>query len=80
MAVSAQQVKELRCLKADLEEELKRKDAELTRKLLTEIRDVVEEYRKKNKITVIFEKRSVVAFDGAIDITDKIIKLYDTVK
>ena len=76
----AQEVKELRRLKTDLEEELKKKDAELTRRILTEVREVVEAYRNKRKITVIFEKRSVVAFDGAIDITDEIIKLYDTVK
>ncbi len=75
-----QEVKELRRLRSDLEEELKKKDAELTRQLLKEIREVVQEYLKKQKFTVILEKRSVVASDDAIDITDKIIKLYDTVK
>ena len=74
------EVKELRRLRTDLEEELKKKDAELTRQLLKEIREVVEAYRKKQRITIILEKRSVVASDDNIDITDKIIKLYDTVK
>ena len=76
----AREVKELRRLRSDLEEELKKKDKDLTRQLLLEIREVVQEYSKKQKFTVILEKRSVVASDNKIDITNKIIKLYDTVK
>jgi outer membrane protein len=76
----SQGVKELDRLKTDLEEELKKKDTELTQKLLKEIQDIVTEYRKKEKYSIIYEKQTLVAYDEAIDITDKIIKLYDTVK
>jgi len=76
----AHQIKELRRLKSDLEEELKKKNTELKEKLLQEIREIVEEFVKKEKYTVILEKRWVVAADEAIDITDKIIRLYDAVK
>ena len=76
----AREVKELRRLRSDLEEELKKKDAELTSQLRKEIRDIVKEYLKKYEYTVVLEKRSVVASDDAIDITDEIMKLYDTVK
>jgi outer membrane protein len=76
----SQEVKELDRLKTDLEEELKKKDTELTQKLLKEIQDIVTEYRKKEKYSIIYEKQTLVAYDEAIDITDKIIKLYDTVK
>ncbi|MBW2020788.1 MAG: OmpH family outer membrane protein [Deltaproteobacteria bacterium] len=74
------EIKELKRLRSDLEEELKKKDVELTRKLLREIGEIVRKFSKKEKYTVILEKRSVVAADGAIDITDKIIRLYDTQK
>jgi outer membrane protein len=74
------EIRELKRLKSDLEEELKKKDREMARKLLLEIRDVVNEFLKKEKFTVILEKRSVVAADEAVDITDKIIRLYDAVK
>lgn len=74
------EIKELGRLKSDLEEELRKKDAELGRKLIKEIYDIVQELRKREKFTVILEKRYVVAADDAIDITDKIIKLYDAVK
>jgi len=76
----ASQIKELRRLRSDLEEELKKKDAELRRELFQEIREIVEEFLKKENYTVILEKSSVVAVDKAIDITDKIIRLYDAVK
>ena len=76
----ADEIKELKRLKSDLEEELKKKERELTRRLLIEIRTIVVEYRKKEKFTIILEKRSVVASDEAIDITDKILQLYDVVK
>jgi outer membrane protein len=76
----SREIKELDRLKTDLEEELKKKDNELTQKLLKEIRDIVIEYRKKEKYAIIHEKQTVVSYDEAIDITDKIIKLYDVVK
>ena len=74
------EIKELKRLRSDLEEELKKKDVELTQKLLLEIGGIVKEFSKKENYTVILEKKSVVAADEAIDITDKIIRLYDDLK
>ena len=76
----SREIKELDRLKSDMEEELKIKDNELTQKLVKEIRDIVIEYRKKEKYSIIHEKQTLVSYDEAIDITDKIIKLYDVVK
>ena len=76
----AQEVKELKRLGADMEEELKKKEVELTRRLLTEIAQIVRTFSKKEHYTVIFEKGSVIVADDAIDITDRIIKLYDAGK
>jgi len=73
-------IKAVKRLKADLEEELKKKDVELTRNLLGEIRKICRDYTKEKGYTVILEKKSVVAYDEAADITDKIIGLYDTLK
>ena len=73
----AKEVKELSRLKSDLEEDLKKKDVELTRKLIGEIREIVNTFYKKENYTLILEKNAVVASDNAIDITDKIIQLYD---
>ncbi|HJX34510.1 MAG TPA: OmpH family outer membrane protein [Desulfatiglandales bacterium] len=76
----SREIKELDRLKGDFEEELKKKDTELTQKLLKEIHEVVTEYRKKEKYAIIHDKQTLVSYDEAIDITDKIIKLYDVVK
>ena len=73
----AKEVKELSRLKSDLEEELKKKDVELTQKLIGELRGIVTTFYKKENYTLILEKNAVVASDDAIDITDKIIQLYD---
>ena len=74
------EVKELGRLKSDLEDSFKKKDAEIGRKLLKEINDIVKDFSKKEKYTVILERRYVVSADEAVDITDKIIRLYDAVK
>ena len=71
------EMKDLRRLKADLEEELKKKDAELAREILVEVGRIVQAFRKKEGYTVILERKTVVAADEAIDITDEIIRLYD---
>jgi len=72
--------KELERMKSETEEDLKARNTELNRKLYTEIAAIVSEYCKKEKFTLILEKTYVAAYDGAIDITDKIIQLYDASK
>jgi outer membrane protein len=76
----ARQAKELKRLKTDLEEELKKKDREMTRKLLVQIREVVEGYREKKKFSLIMERKMAVAWDEALDISDDIIKRLDATK
>jgi outer membrane protein len=72
--------KEFTRLKSEMEEELKTKDSELSKKLLSEISVIVSDYCKKEKFTIILEKTYVAAYDGAVDITDKVIQLYDATK
>ncbi len=74
------EVKNLQRLKTDLEEELNKKNVDLTRKILQEVGDVVKEFMKKEKYSLILEKKIVVISDEAIDITEKIIRLYDSKK
>ena len=65
---------------ADMAEDLKKKDVELTQKILADIRKIVQSFSKSEKYTLILEKGAVVAADEAIDITDHIIKLFDARK
>ena len=70
--------KEFKRMQEELEAELKAEDAELSRKFLRQIKDVAVEYLQKEKLSLILEKNAVVASDDAIDVTDQIIKLYDS--
>lgn len=72
-----QERKELSRLASDLEEELKKKDIEMTREVLEEVRQVVDRYRKAQGYTVILERKSVVSYDEAMDITGAIIQNYN---
>jgi outer membrane protein len=73
----SQEIKELNRMKNDIEEDLKMRDNELAQELMTEIYDVVSEYSEKEGFTLILENTGVVTFDEAIDITDKVIQLYN---
>ncbi len=76
----SRKIKELNRMKEEIEAEAKRKDDELSRKFLREIGDILKDFQKKEKYTIIFEKSNIVANDDAIDITEKIIELYDSGK
>ncbi len=71
------EMKELKRLRTDISDDLKKKDAELTQKVLKEIDVIVKDYSKKEKFTVIFDRRVVIDFDDKIEITGDIIKIYD---
>jgi outer membrane protein len=73
----AREVKEFRRLDADLSEELKKKEVELTSKIIADIRRIVQSLIKNEKYTLILEKNSVVGSDEAVDVTERILKLYD---
>ncbi|MFC1493681.1 OmpH family outer membrane protein [Thermodesulfobacteriota bacterium] len=73
-------IKELQRMKEDIEFEAKLKDEELSRKFVREIAQIIRDYQKNENYTIIFEKNTTAAFDDAIDITDKIIEIYDSGK
>jgi outer membrane protein len=72
--------KEFSRMKTEMEDDLKAKQTSLTSKLLSEISTIVSDYSKREKFTIIFEKSYVAAYDGSIEVTDKIIQLYDASK
>jgi outer membrane protein len=73
----AREVKEFRRMDADMAEDLKKKDMELTQKILADIRRIVQSFAKSEKYTLILERNAVVTADDAIDITGRILMLYD---
>jgi len=67
------EAKELRRVKDDFAEELKKKENELTIRLLRDIHGIVKKISDEGKYTVILETGSVVYFTDAINITSKVI-------
>lgn len=72
------EARELKRFKDDLEEELRRKEIELTAKVIQDLNRILAEFRKKERLTAILYKTSAAAYDEALDITDRIIKIYDS--
>lgn len=72
------EARDLKRMQEEIEAELKAKEAELTRKFYREIKNVAVEYLEKEKLSLILEKNTTVASDDAIDVTDQIMKLYDS--
>ncbi len=72
------EARDLTRMKEEVDAEMQAKDTELGRKFLMAIRATAQEYLEKEKLSIIVEKGSIVASDKAIDVTDQIIKLYDS--
>ena len=72
------ELKELRRLKQDMEDELKKKDSELTSKILKEIFDITKKLGEERQYTVIMQAGPQVIYgERSADITDEVIKRYD---
>lgn len=75
----ANNLKELRRMAEDIDMEMRKKDLELTQKVLSELGEIIRQIGKKEDYTIILEKASagVAYLKEGIDITDKILRIYD---
>lgn len=76
-----QALKDLQRLQKDAQDDLQAKDEELTRKILTDIEKVVQDYGRKNSFTFIFIRNDSMIFaDDKVDLTDQILALVNSIK
>jgi len=76
-----QLLKDLQRLQKDAQEDLQAKDEELTRKILTDIEKIVQDYGRKNGYTFIFIRNdSMIYADEGAEITDQILNLVNALK
>jgi outer membrane protein len=75
----ATEVKELKRLKEDIDQEIQKMDRQLTQKAFQNIDEEVKKLAQKEKYTVIFEKNAggVAYFHNSVDVTADIIGLID---
>ena len=74
------EARNLQHLREDAEGELKRKDAEITQKTIGEIMQVIRNYARNERFTLIIDRMAVITADESVDISERITKLYDAQK
>ena len=68
-------------LRREAEADFERERRRVIRKVRTELRDVVLQMAKKQKITLILQRSVVLFYDSEqVDLTDKVIEAYDKAK
>jgi outer membrane protein len=74
--------REFKYLYEDLTEEMRKAEAEARKGVIEDLESVVQDIGKREGYTLLLERRSsgIMYFDGAIDITEKVIKLFDQKK
>jgi len=70
-------VKDFQRLQTDYEGELRQKDQELMQKALKDLEEIVKGLGESEKYTIIFEKSQVLFAAPAVDVTPKVISLYN---
>jgi len=74
----SKELKELKRLQADLEEEMKNVDQDLTYKVLKDVVKIVKDIGEREKFSVIFQREpNMVYINNAIDITPNVLERYD---
>ena len=73
------QVKELKRLREDVSVELNKMERELTQQALKDIEGILKKIASEENYTIIFERSAagIVHLKESVDITDKIVTLYD---
>lgn len=62
----------------DYQEELRQREGEMTGEILKELEKIVYEVGKSEKFTLIVERSQVLYIDQGIDITNRVIELYNS--
>lgn len=75
----AEEIKELRRMKQDIEDELKKKDNELTSKILKDILEVTRKVGDERGYSLVIQAGPQVVYTNkTVDITDEVLKRYDS--
>jgi outer membrane protein len=62
----------------DYQQDLRQKDGEMTNDILKELEKIVSEVGKADKFTLIMERSQILYSDQGVDITNKVIEVFDS--
>lgn len=74
----AKEFKELKIMENEMNKELQKKDVELTKKIVADVQQIINKLVKSENYSLILDKKAILAGKDGFDITDKVIKLYDS--
>jgi outer membrane protein len=74
----ANEIKELRTMENRMNQELRKEDIDLTNKILNDVQQILNKLIKTENYSLILDKKAVLAGKDGFDITDKVIKTYDS--
>ena len=74
----AKEFKELKTMENEMNNELQKKDADLTKKIFTDVQQILNKLVKSENYSLILDKKAVLAGKDGFEITDKVIKIYDS--
>jgi outer membrane protein len=74
----AKEFKELRTMEKQMNQELQKKDIELTKKIFADVQQILNKLIKSENYSLILDRKAVLAGKDGLDITDKVIKAYDS--
>jgi len=74
----ANEIKELRTMENRMNQELRKEDIDLTNKILNDVQQILNKLIKTENYSLILDKKAVLAGKDGFDITDRVIKAYDS--
>ena len=77
----ADEIKDLRRIKQDMEDDLKKKDNELTSAILKDVLEITKKVGAEHGFSLVLQAGPQVVYaDSSLDITDEVLKKYDAGK
>jgi outer membrane protein len=73
-----QEIKEFNRIRQEYDEQLKKKNIELTRKIIADIQQIAKKIANAEKYSIILDKKDALIVENGLDLTDKIMKTYDS--
>jgi outer membrane protein len=74
----AKEFKEMKVMENQMNQELRNKDLDLTKKIVADVQQIMNKLVKSENYSIILDKKAVMAVKEGFDITDKVIKIYDS--
>jgi Skp family chaperone for outer membrane proteins len=67
-------------LRVEYDGQLRKKNDELTQKILADVQQIIKKIASSEKYTIILDKKTALLAEDGLDLTDKVIKIYDAQK